>query len=106
MEDAPHYGRYFLVNDDFVLLCGMHLITIDRFAADKLSLALLIPLDGFDLLGDVLGVHIIHDGAKRCNIVGAGVHTGVDAIQKRAIPYPMFGEISLHIVARHNVIAS
>ena len=66
-----HYmERYFLVNDDFVLLCGMHLITIDRFAADKLSLTLLIPLDGFDLLGNVLGIHVVHDGTERSNVIG------------------------------------
>ena len=105
-EYPPHHRRNFFVNDNFVLLCGVHLVAVHRLSTDKLSLALLIPLDGFDLLGDVLGVHIIHDGAKWCNIVGAGFHTGVDAIQKRDIPYPMFGEISLHIVARHNVIAS
>ena len=81
MEDAPHYGRYFLVNDDFVLLCGMHLITIDRFAADKLSLTLLIPLDRFDLLGNVLGVHVIHDGTERGDVVGTGFHTSVDTVQ-------------------------
>ena len=76
----PHHRRNLLVNDNLVLLRGVHLVAVHRLSTDKLSLALLIPLDGFDLLGDVLGVHIIHDGAERRNIIGTGFHTGVDTI--------------------------
>ena len=39
-------GRNLLVNDDLVLFGRVHFIAIYRFAANELSLALLIPFDG------------------------------------------------------------
>ena len=103
-KDPPHHGRRFLVNDDLVFLIGVHLVAIDGLAADKLSLALLIPLDALDLLGDVLGVHIVHDGPERRDVVGAGLHAGVDAVQKRNVAHPMLRKVPLHIVAGHDVV--
>ena len=84
----------------------MHLIAIHWLSADKLSLPLLIPLDALDLLGDVLGVHIVHDGTKWGDVVGGRVHAGVDAVQQGDIPHPLFREIPLHIMPSHNVIAA
>ena len=48
----------------------MHLITIHGLAANELPFPLFIPLDGFDLLGNVLGIHVVHDGTERSNVIG------------------------------------
>ena len=34
-EDPAHCGGDLRVNDDLVLLCGVHLVAIDRLAADE-----------------------------------------------------------------------
>ena len=49
----------YLRNDNFVFLRRVHLVAIHGLAADELSLALLIPLHRLDLLGNILGVHIV-----------------------------------------------
>ena len=103
-ENPPHDRGYFLINDDFVFLRWVHLVAIHWLAADKLPLPLLIPLDRFDLLGDVFGVHVVHDRPKRGDVVGRGVHAGVDAVQQGDIPHPVFREIPLHIVAGQDVV--
>ena len=105
-EDPPHRGRHFLVNDDLVLFSRVHFVAIYRFAADKLPLALLISLDTLDLLGDVLGVHIVHDGPERRNVVGCGLHAGVDTVQQGNVSHPLFWEVPLHIVAGHDVVTA
>ena len=84
----------------------MHLVAVHRLAADKLSLPLLIPLDALDLLGDILGVHVVHDIPEGGNVVGGGVHAGVDAVQQGDVPHPMFREIPLHVVAGHDVVTA
>ena len=93
-------GRHFLVNDDLVFLRGMHLVAVHRLAADELPLPLLIPLDALDLLGDVLGVHVVHDGPERGDVVGGGVHAGVDAVQQGDVPHPVFRDAQRQIVAK------
>ena len=103
-EDPPHDRGHFLINDNLVFLCWVHLIAIHWLSADKLSLPLLIPLDALDLLGDVLGVHIVHDGTKWGDVVGGRVHAGVDAVQQGNVPHPVFGEVPLHVVAGHDII--
>ena len=103
-EDPPHDRGYFFINDDLVLLRWVHLVAVNRLAADELSLPLLIPLDRFDLLGDILGIHVVHDGPEGGDIVGGGVHAGVDAVQQGDVPRPMFREISLHVVAGQDVV--
>ena len=74
-------------------------------AVDKLPLALLIPLDTLDLLGDVLGVHVVHDGSEWSDVIGAGLHAGINTIQQRDVPHSLFGEVSLHIMASHDIVA-
>ncbi len=88
----------YLRNDNFVFLRRVHLVAIHGLAADELSLALLIPLHRLDLLGNILGVHIVHNGPER------GLHAGVDAVQQKDIAHPLFREIPLHVVASHDVI--
>ncbi len=104
-EDPPHDGSHFLVNHNLVFLRGVHLVAVDRLAADELPLALFIPLDALDFLGDVLGVHVIHDSPERRDIVCRGLHAGVDAVQQGDVPHTVFREIALHIVAGHDVVA-
>ena len=103
-EDAPHNASRFFVNNDFVFLRRVHFVAIHGLAADELPLALLIPLHGLDLLGNVLGVHIIHNGTKRGNIVSGRLHTGINAIQQRDIAHPLFREVPLHVVPGHDII--
>ena len=103
-KDVPHHRRHFLVNDDLVFLRRVHLVAIHGLAADELSLALLIPLDALDLFGDVLGVHVVHDGPERGDVVGGGVQPGVNAIQKGDVPHPVLWKVPLHIVAGHDVV--
>ena len=105
-KDPPHYGRNLLINDDLVLFGRVHFVAIYRFAADKLPLALLISLDTLDLLGDVLGVHIVHDGPERRNVVGCGLNAGVDTVQQGNVSHPLFWEVPLHIVAGHDVVTA
>ena len=105
-KDPPHYGRNLLINDDLVLFGRVHFVAIYRFAADKLPLALLIPLDGLDLLGNVLGVHVVHNGAEGRNIIGAGLHASVDAVQEGNVAHPMLREVPLHVVTGHDVVTS
>ena len=82
----------------------MHLVSVDRLAADKLALPLLVSIDAFDFLGNILGVHIVHDRPERGDIVGRGFHAGVDAIQQRDISDPVFREVPLHIMAGQDII--
>ena len=103
-ENPPHDRGYFFVNDDLVFLRGVHLVAIHRLAADELSLPLLIPLDRFDLLGDILGVHVVHDGPEGRDVVGGGVHAGVDAVQQGDVPHPVLREVPLHVVAGQDVV--
>ena len=56
----------------------MHLIAIHGLAANELTFPLFIPLDGFDLLGNVFGIHIVHNGTERGNVIGGGFYTGVN----------------------------
>ena len=105
-EYPPYHRSSLFINDDFIFLRGVHLIAIDRLAADELSLPLFIPLDALDLLGDVLGVHVVHDGPERCNVVGCGLHAGVNAVQQRDVPHPLFRKVPLHIVAGHDVVTA
>ena len=105
-EDPPHHGSHFLVDDDFVFLGGVHLVAIDRLPADELSLPLLIPLDALDLLGDILGIHVVHNGPEGCDVVGAGLHAGVDSVQQGNVPHPFFREVPLHVVTGHDVVAA
>ena len=84
----------------------MHLVTVHRLAADKLPFSLLIPLDGFDLLRDILGVHVVHDGPERGDIVGAGLHTSVNAVQQGNVTHAFLGEIPFHVMAGHDVVTS
>ena len=83
----------------------MHLIAIYRLAADKQPFSLFVPLDAGDLFGDVLCVHVVHNGPERRDLVGDGVHTGVNAVQQGDVPHTVFREIALHIVAGHDVVA-
>ena len=105
-KDTPHNDRRFLIDDDLVFFCGVHLIAVHRLAADELSLPLLIPLDAFDLPGNVLGVHVVHNGPKGRNVIGGGLHAGVDAVQQGDVPHPLFREVPFHIVAGHNVVTA
>lgn len=103
-EDSPHNGSHFLINDDLIFLRGVYLVAVHRLAADKLSLPLLIPLDALDFLGDILGIHVVHDGTKGRYIVGGRVYSSVDAVQQRDVPHPVLGEVPLHVVAGQNVV--
>src|SRR5699024_8978245 len=62
------------------------------------------PLDALNFLGDVLGVHVVHDGPERRDVVGGGVHTGVDAVQQGDVPHPVLREVPLHVVAGQDVV--
>ena len=84
----------------------MHLVAVHRLAADELPLPLLIPFDALDLFGDVFGVHVVHDGTEWGNVVGGGVYAGVNAVQQRDVPHPMFREIPFHVVAGQDVVPS
>ena len=105
-KNPLHNGGHFLVDDNFVFLRGVHLVAIHWLSTDKLPLPLFIPLDALDLFGDVLGVHIVHDRPERCDVVGGGVHTGVDAVQQRDVTYPVLREVPLHVVAGHDVVTA
>ena len=82
----------------------MHLVAIHWLSADELPLPLLIPLDTLDLLGNILGVHVVHDGTERGDVIGGRVHTGVDAVQQGDVPHPVFREVPLHVVAGQDVV--
>ena len=105
-ENPPHDRRHFLVNDDLVFLRGVHLVAVYRLAADELPLPLLIPLDALDLLGDILCVHVVHDGPEGGDVVGGGVHAGVDAVQQGDVPHPVLREVPIHVVAGQDVVAA
>ena len=49
-------------------------------------------------------IHVIHDGPEGGDIIGGGVHAGVDAVQQGNVPHPVFGEVPLHVVAGHDII--
>lgn len=51
-------------------------------------------------------IHVIHDGPEGGDIIGGGVHAGVDAVQQGDVPHPMFREIPLHVVAGHDVVTA
>lgn len=87
-------------------LRGVHPIAEHGLSADELSLTLLIMLYAFDLFGDILGVHVVHDGAEGGDIVGGGINASIYAIQQGNVAHAVFGEEPLHVVPRHNVIAS
>ena len=70
----------------------MHLVPVHGLVADELSLPLFILLDAFDLLGDVLRVHIVHDDTEWSDVVGRGVHAGVNAVQQGDIPHRCSGK--------------
>ena len=55
---------------------------LNGLSTNELAFPLLIPFDRFDLFGNVLGVHVVHDGPKWGNVIGAGLHAGVDAVQQ------------------------
>ena len=84
----------------------MHFVSVHGLAADELSFPLLIPLDALDLLGDVLGVHVVHDGTEWGDVVGGRVYAGINAVQQGNVPHPVLREVPLHIVAGHDVITA
>ena len=49
-------------------------------------------------------IHVIHDGPEGGDIIGGGVHAGVDAVQQGDVPHPVLGEVPLHVVAGQNVV--
>ena len=105
-EDPPHDGCHFLVNDDLVLLRGVHLVAIHGLATDELPPALLIPFDGLDLLGNVLGIHVVHNRPEGGDVIGSGFHAGVDAVQQGNVTHTLFREVPLHVVTGHDVVAA
>lgn len=105
-EDAPHDGRGLLVCDDAVLLRRVHPVAVHGLAADEEAAALLVALDGLYLLRNVLGVHVVHDGAEGRDVVGGGVYARVDAVQQGDVPHAVLGEVALHIVAGEDVVAA
>ena len=44
----PHRGCGLLVDDDPILLRGVHFVSVNRLPSDKLTFALLIPFDGLN----------------------------------------------------------
>ena len=68
--------------------------------------ALLIPLHTLDFLGNVLGVHVVHNGPEGSDVVGGGIHAGVDAVQQGDVAHPLLREIAFHVVARHDIVTS
>jgi len=105
-EDLPHNWSNFLVNDDLVFFRWVHLVAIHWFPANELTFTLLIPFDRLDLLGDVLCVHIIHDGAEGRDVICTGFHAGIDTVQEGDVAHPMLREVPLHVMAGHNVVAA
>ena len=63
-------------------------------------------LDTGNFFRDVLGVHIIHDGAERGDVVGCGLYPGVDAVQQGDVADPVLREVTLHVVAGEDVVAA
>ena len=84
----------------------MHFVAIHGLAADELPLALLISLHGLDLLGNVLGVHIVHDGPEGGDVIGGGFHTGIDTVQQGNVSHTLFREVPLHVVTCHDVVTA
>ena len=84
----------------------MHLIAINWFAANEQALTLLVMFDTGYLLGDILGVHIVHDGAERRNVISCGVHTSIDAVQQGDVADAVLREVSLHVVAGKDIVTS
>jgi len=105
-EDSAHHRSHFLIDDNFVFLRRMHLIAIHGLAANELPFPLFIPLDGFDLLGNVFGIHIVHNGTERGNVIGGGFYTGVNTVQQRNVAHSLFGEVSLHIMTGHDIVTA
>ena len=105
-EDPSYYRSHFLVDDDFIFLRRVHLVAVHGLSTDELPLPLLISLDGFDLLGNVLSVHIVHDSTEWGNVISCGLHTGVYAVQQGNVAYSLFGKISLHIMTGHDIITT
>lgn len=100
-----YHRRNVIINDDFVFLRGVHLVTIHGLTADELPLALFIMLHGLDLLGNVLGVHVVHDSAKWRDVIGSGLYASVNAIQQGNVAHSFFRKVPLHVMASHDVIA-
>ena len=105
-ENSLNHGSRIRVDNNFVLLGGVHLVAVDRFATDEQALALLVVFDAGNLFGDVLGVHIVHDGTEGRDVVGGGIHSGVDAIQQGDVTHPVLREVPLHVVASEDVVAA
>ena len=105
-KNPPHHRGCVLVDDNFVLFCRVHLIAVDWLASDEQTFPLLVMLDAGNLFRDVLGVHIIHDSAERCNVVGGGVHPSVNAVQQGDVADPVLREVTLHVVAGEDVVAA
>ena len=84
----------------------MHFVAVHWFSSNELAFTLLIPLDGLDLLGNVLGIHVVHNGAEGRNIIGAGLHAGVNTVQEGNVAHPMLWKVPLHVVTGHDVVTS
>ena len=82
----------------------MHLVAVHGLTADELTFPLFIPLDGLDLLGNILGIHVVHDSTERGNVIGRRLHASVDAVQQRNVAHSLFREVTLHIMAGHNIV--
>ena len=52
-------------------------------------------------MGDVL-----HNGAEGRNIIGAGLHAGVNTVQEGNVAHPMLWKVPLHVVTGHDVVTS
>lgn len=103
-KNTSYHRRGPLVRRSSILLRRVHLITIYRFAADKQSFSLFVLPDTGDLFGDVLYVHVVYSGPGRRDLVGIGVHIGVDAVRQRDVPHTVFREAALHITAGYSIV--
>ena len=105
-ENAAHDEGRILVNDNPVLFRRVHPVAVHGLAPDELPLALLVMLHRLDLLGDVLGVHVVHDGPKRGDVIRRRFYARIHPVQQRDVAHALFREVPLHVVAGHDVIAA
>ena len=81
-ENAPHHRSRIFIDNNSVFLCRVHLVAIQWFSADEQPLALLVALDALDFFRNILGVHVVHNCAEGCDIIGCAVNAGIDPIQE------------------------
>ena len=49
---------------------------------------------------------VLHNSAEGSDVISGGIHSGVDAVQKRYVTDAVLREVPLHVVASQDIIAA